>query len=61
LILPTFLYALFLWADLWIAYKIQSYSIFVPIIFSVIFYEERITRKKLLAIVLATVSLWFFI
>ncbi len=61
LILPTFLYALYLWADLWIAYKIQSYSILVPIILSVIIYKEKFTKKRLLAIVLAIISLWFFI
>lgn len=48
-------------ANLWIAYKIQSYSIFIPIILSIIFFKEKITYKNLIAFVLIIISLWFFI
>jgi len=47
--------------DMWIVYKIVSYSLFIPIILSVIFYKEKITFKKLLAFVLTVASIWLFI
>lgn len=59
--LPLFLYALRLGADLGIAYKVQSYSILVPIILSTIVYKEEITLKKKFAFVLVIISLWFFV
>ncbi len=49
-----------LW-DLWISYKILSYSMFIPIIGSILFFWEKLTWKKWLAFALTIVSLWFFI
>lgn len=49
-----------LW-DLGISYKILSYSMFIPIIGSIVFFKEKITWMKALAFVLTIVSLWFFI
>ena len=46
--------------DLGISYKIQSYSPFIPIILSSIIYKEKITKKKMVALVLTIFSLWFF-
>ncbi len=61
-----FLYIYFLFntydlADLGIAYKIQSYSIFIPIILSIVVYKEKVTYKKLIAFILTIISLWFFV
>lgn len=53
-------YALIGW-DLAIVYKIISYSLFIPIIFSIIFYREKVTPKKLLAFALTAVSVFLFI
>ena len=61
LIAPLFLYALYLGADLGIAYKIQSYSIFIPIILSIIIYKERFTKKKIIALILTIISIQFFL
>ena len=49
------------WWDVAIVYKIVSYSIFIPIILSIIFYKEKITLKKFLAFVLTIVSIWLFV
>jgi len=46
--------------NLGISYKIQSYSPFIPIILSSIIYKEKITKKKMVALVLTIFSLWFF-
>ncbi len=56
-----FLFNTYKLADLGIAYKMQSYSIFVPIILSIIVYKEKVGYKKVLAFVLTIVSLWFFV
>jgi len=53
-------YALIGW-DLAIVYKIISYSLFIPIILSIIFYAEQVTWKKLLAFWLTFVSIFLFI
>lgn len=47
--------------DIAIVYKIVSYSLFIPIILSVIFYKEKVTFKKLLAFVLTIASIWLFV
>lgn len=47
--------------DVAIVYKIISYSIFIPIILSIIFYKEKITFKKLLAFVLTIASIGLFV
>lgn len=46
--------------DVAVVYKIISYSIFIPIIFSVIYYKEKVTWKKLLAFALTIVSILLF-
>ena len=56
-----FLFNTYYLADLGIAYKIQSYSIFIPIFLSIIIYDEKINTKKLVAFLLTILSLWFFI
>jgi len=47
--------------DVAIVYKIVSYSLFIPIILSVIFYKEKITMKKLLAFILTIGSIGLFV
>lgn len=47
--------------DVAIVYKIISYSLFIPIILSVIFYNEKITIKKLLAFILTIASIALFV
>jgi len=48
-------------ANIGIIYKILSYSIFIPIIWSIIFYHEKLNTKKIIAFILTMISLWFFI
>jgi uncharacterized membrane protein len=55
------LHAVYEWWDVAIVYKIISYSLFIPIILSVIFYKEKITVKKLLAFILTIASIWLFV
>lgn len=43
-----------------ISYKILSYSLAVPIILSIIFNKEELTRKKIIAFSLTVISLLFF-
>ncbi|USN57838.1 MAG: EamA family transporter [Candidatus Peribacteria bacterium] len=43
-----------------ISYKILSYSIFIPIILSIIFYKEKLTLKRVLAFILTVISVLFF-
>jgi uncharacterized membrane protein len=52
--------AVYQWWDVVIVYKIISYSLFIPIILSVIFYNEKITVKKLLAFILTIASIGLF-
>ena len=47
--------------DVAIVYKIVSYSLFIPIILSVIFYKEKITKKKIFAFILTIASIGLFI
>jgi uncharacterized membrane protein len=47
--------------DVAIVYKIISYSLFIPIILSVIFYKEKITVKKWVAFLLTIVSILLFV
>lgn len=56
-----FLHALSLGADLGIGYKVLSYSILIPIILSIIIYKEKVNKRKIVAFILAIISLWFFI
>lgn len=41
--------------------KVSSYSIFIPILLSIIIYKEKITFKRVIALFLTVMSLWFFI
>jgi uncharacterized protein (DUF486 family) len=47
--------------DIAIVYKIVSYSLFLPIIFSITYYKEPLTPKKIIAFILTVVSIWLFI
>ncbi len=47
--------------DVSIVYKVFSYSLFITIILSMIFYKESITWKKILAFVLTIISVWLFV
>lgn len=49
------------WWDLAIVYKIISYSLFIPIILSIIIYKEQVWVKKLIAFVLTLISIFLFI
>lgn len=51
----------FIWGDLAIVYKIISYSLFIPIILSIIIYKEQVTPKKLSAFALTILSVFLFI
>ena len=44
-----------------LSYKILSYSLVVPIILSIIFYKDKITKRKIIAFSLTLVSLGLFI
>lgn len=58
-----FLYILPKVYSLWnlsISYKILSYSVIIPIILSIIFFREKITKKRLLAFLLTLISLFLF-
>ena len=47
--------------NLAIVYTINSFSILVPIILSVIFYKEEMTYKKAFVIFLSVISMLLFI
>jgi drug/metabolite transporter (DMT)-like permease len=51
----------YVWGDLAIVYKIISYSLFIPIILSIIIYKEQVTPKKFLAFALTILSIFLFI
>lgn len=53
-------FALIEW-DVAIVYKIMSYSIFIPIILSIIFYWEKLTPKKFFAFILTIISIALFV
>jgi drug/metabolite transporter (DMT)-like permease len=57
----VFLLKTFTLIPLIIAYKIFSFEIFIPIILSFIFYKEKITYRKIIALILTGVSFWFFL
>ena len=48
-------------ANLAIYAKVSSTSLFVPIILSAIFYKEKITGKRIIAFILAMISLMLFV
>ncbi|MCD5380450.1 hypothetical protein LR004_00850, partial [Candidatus Gracilibacteria bacterium] len=47
--------------DLAIVYKILSYSLFIPIILSVIVYKEKIGIRQIIAFILTVISILLFI
>jgi len=51
----------FIEGDLAIVYKIISYSLFIPIILSIIIYKEPVTPKKVWAFILTILSILLFI
>lgn len=55
------LYTLYAGWDVAIAYKIISYGMILPILFSIIYYKEPVNWKKLLAFALTIVSIGLFI
>lgn len=65
IVFPMWLYcnlqALMAGWDVAVVYKIISYSLFIPIILSVIFYKEKITLNKIFAFILTIASIWLFV
>ncbi len=55
-----FLFQVYNMWDLWISYKIQSYSPFIPIILAAIVYREKISVSKSIWIMFTALSLYFF-
>lgn len=55
------LYALISGWDVAVVYKIISYSLFIPIILSIIFYKEKVTVNKIFAFILTVASIWLFV
>ena len=55
------LYPLYAGWDVAIVYKIISYGLIFPILFSIIYYKESVTWKKLLAFLLTIISIALFI
>ena len=47
--------------NLAVVYKIISYSIFITIFLSIIFYKEKINLRKIIAFILTIISIWFFL
>ena len=47
--------------NLAVVYKIISYSIFITIFLSMIFYKEKINLRKVIAFILTIISIWFFL
>ena len=47
--------------DVAIVYKVISYSLIFPIIYSIIFYNEKVTVKKMIAFIISLVSIWLFV
>ncbi|MCD5380451.1 hypothetical protein LR004_00855 [Candidatus Gracilibacteria bacterium] len=64
LFVVQFLYLLpqiYLLGPLSLGYKILSYSLIIPIILSIIIYNEKVTKRKIIAFVLTLLSLALFI
>ncbi len=55
------LYAIYSGWDIAIIYKIISYSLFFPIIFSILYYREPLTLRKIIAFILTIISVGLFI
>ena len=47
--------------NLAVVYKIISYSIFITIFLSMIFYKEKVNLRKTIAFILTIISIWFFL
>lgn len=64
LFVSYFLYILPQMYILWtlsLSYKMLSYSLFVPVILSLLIYREEISKKKIFAIILTIISVTLFI
>lgn len=64
LFITYFLYILpqmYILGTLSLSYKILSYSLFIPVILSLIIYKEELNKKKIFAIVLTIISVSLFI
>lgn len=46
--------------NLWVAYTINSFSILIPIILSIIIYKDHLDLRKSIAIILTIISMLFF-
>ncbi len=46
--------------NVWVVYTINSFSILIPIILSIIFYSEKLNLRKITAIALTILSMLFF-
>ncbi len=46
--------------NMWTVYTINSFSILIPIILSLIFYKEKLDLRKIIAIILTILSMLFF-
>ena len=44
-----------------VVYKIFSYEIFIPIVLSILFFDEKVTFRKIIAFILTVLSLFFFL
>ncbi len=53
------LYAYKSWGSMSVITKITAYSLFIPIILSIVFSGERVTYKKVIAFILTIVSLYY--
>lgn len=49
-----------LYWNLWVVYTINSFSMIIPIILSVIIYKDHLDLRKIIAIILTIISMLFF-
>lgn len=56
----VFMYYAYKVGSLAVTYKILSYSLFIPVILSVVVYKEKVGLRKVLAFILTILSIWFF-
>jgi len=47
--------------DVAVVYKIISYSLFFPIIFSILFFKEELSLKRIIAFILTIISIFLFV
>ncbi len=56
-----FIFAAYEVGPIGIIYKVVAYSMFIPIVLSMLFYKEEINKKKFIGIILAIFSIFLFI